>query len=302
VRDVRFAISPRLAAGLRSAAADGRPPYELALADGPLVEDVSDVPPDAEYVATRGTAANVPRVGHLEQLTALWADPATPALFSACATAPRLRALYVSELKQLADVPLAGAPALEHLMLAWALRLADISFLGALPALRTVYLDDMRRIDLSTLPELPEVTGFHLGGGVWNTLKVDTLSSLVRLPGLRFLRLSNVRPADGSLRPLASLTRLRAIDLPNFFALEEYARLSVALPQAKGNALTPYFAAFDGTPLNSPPFVCPRCNGARRMMTGRPALLLCPSCDVTKVQRRLARWEAARTSPWPLET
>lgn len=295
---IEFTPSPKLAEGLARASDDGRPLFELVVPRRAIVEDVGVVPADATFVATRGTARALGRLGALEQLVALWANPATPELFRACATAPRLRALYICHFKRLADVSLKGADGLEHLMLGWAPRLADLSFLADLPALRTLYLEDMKRIDLETLPALPQLTGLYLGGGMWSTLKVPSLTPLTRLPNLRYLQLSNVRPEDGSLRPLAALQGLRDLHLPNFFAIEETARLSAALPATKGTILTPFFATHHGSVSESSPYSCERCGGTRAMMTGRPASFLCPSCDAAKVRRRVARWEAARSSPW----
>src|SRR5262249_15371327 len=154
------------AEGLRRSAEDGRPLYELAVPHRPIIEDVNAVPAKAEFLATRGTAAALPRIAELARLTALWANPASLALFRACARAARLRGLYVCHFKKLAEVPVAGAPALEHLMLSWAPQLVDLSFLQELPALRTLYLEGMKRLDLSTLLELPQLMGLHLDGGM----------------------------------------------------------------------------------------------------------------------------------------
>lgn len=292
-----FSIAPRLAESLLRAD-DGRPPYELAAPDRPVADDVDLIPADAAFVAIRGTATSLSRLGELRQLIALWANPASPALFRACAESPSLRALYVVHFKTLAEIPIGGAPVLEHLMLGWAPKLRDLSFLAELPALRTVYLEDMKRIDLSTLPSLPRVTGLHLGGGMWSALRVESLEPLTRLPSLRYLRLPNVRVRDGSLRPLAALAQLRDVHLPNFFAVEEYARLAAALPRARGSALTPFFTSF-GEGAVASTLGCKRCGGQRTMMTGKPALVLCPACDAAAMQRRVERWERAQRSPWP---
>jgi len=293
-----FSPSPELASALRRDAGDGRPLYELVVPRRPIFEDVSLAPPDATFIATRGTAAHVAKIPELDELEALWANPASPELFRACAKAPRLRAIYVCHFKRLSDIQLAGAPSVEHLMLGWAPQLVDLGFLRELPALRTIYLEDMKRVDLATLPELPNVTRLHLGGGMWSTLKVESLEPLTRLPQLRYVRLSNARPNDGRLRPLATLRELRELYLPNFFELEEVARLAGALPHVASNTLTPVFAPWEGGLPRSAPYVCPRCGGGRDMMTGKPASLLCPVCDAAKYQRRIARWEVARVAGW----
>jgi hypothetical protein len=168
-------------------------------------------------------------------------------------------------------------------------RRSSISRLASLRNLRTLYLEDMKRIDLETLPPLPKLLGLQIGGGMWSTLKVASLAPLRRMPALRHLTLSNVKPADGSLRPLADLGDLRELQLPNFFEIQEFARLSVALPGAKSNASTPFFAAFDRTAEESSPFHCDKCGGGKHMMTGRPANMLCQKCDGDKIARRVAR-------------
>ena len=294
-----FSPSPELAAALRRDSQDGRPLYELVLPRRAIVDDVSLAPADATFIATRGTARHLERIATLDRLEALWANPASNDLFRACSQAPALRAIYVCYFKRMAEVPLAGAARLEHLMLNWAPQLVDLGFLRDLPALRTIYLDDMKRVDLATLPHLPNVTGFHLGGGMWSTLKVDSLEPLTRLPGLRYLRLSNVRPIDGQLRPLGNLVALKELTLPNFFEVEETARLANALPNVVSNTLRPVFLPFDSDPPSSSPYRCKSCGGIRYMMTGKPAAMLCPVCDATKYQRRVARWEIARAGGWP---
>ena len=294
-----YTPSPTLVEGLARSSDGGRPLYELVVPRRDLVDDVSLAPDDATFIALNGVARNVPRIAGLRKLEALWANIGSPGLFEAARKAPSLRAIYVYQLKQLTDVSLGGAPKLEHLMLSWAPKLVDLSFLTGLPALRTIYLEDMKRLDLTTLPDLPHVTGLHIGGGMWSKLEFESLEPIMRLPGLRYLRLSNARPIDGRLEPLSRLQHLRELDLPNFFELEEVARLSGALPDVKSNTLTPVFAPVQGgaIPADSP-YRCERCGGRKQMMTGKPASLLCPMCDEKKFQRRVARWEIARAEGW----
>lgn len=297
-----FSPSPTLALGLARAAEGGRPLYELVVPRREIIEDVNDAPLDATFLATRGTANAIDRLAELPNLQALWANPATPELFHACARAPALRALYVSHFKRISEISLSGAEKLEHLMLRWAPNLVDLDFLRELPNLRTVYLEDMKRIDLSTLPELPRVTGFHLGGGMWAPMKVDSLEPLLRMPNLRHLTLSNVRTLDGKLEAVSKLKKLKELNLPNFFELEEVARLAGALPGIVSNTLTPVYGLADRKYPASPPYLCEECGGTRRMMTGKPASYMCPECDRVKYKKRVARWEIARAAAgWPRE-
>jgi hypothetical protein len=298
VSNADYQPSAELALGLARPSSQGRPLYELVVPRRPICEDLSAVTADAEFLATRGTAVSIARLGELAHLEAMWANPATHQLFEACARAPALRAIYVTHFKSLDVVKLAGANRLEHLMLSWAPKLVDLSFVRELPALRVLYLNDMKRIDLSTLPELPSLRGLFMGGTMWGTLKMESLAPLARFPGLRYLGLSNARPVDGSLEPLAQLTNLRELDLPNFFDVGECARLAAALPHTRSSALTPFFTEYRGRSEKSSVFQCGECGDGKVMMTGKPAVILCHSCDDAKIRQRVLRWEEARLSSW----
>src|SRR5260221_653776 len=174
-----FSLPPAVREALDRPLTEGRPLREL----GPtrnkhVVEDMNDVPDDAEYIATKGSAKNLERLAQLNQLEAIWITQPTSEFFRACAGAPLLRALYACYFKKLDSVDLSGANSLEHLALDWATRVVDLSFLADLPALRTLIVDDMKRLDLNTMPELPNVTGLAIGGGINSTMKVESLEPL----------------------------------------------------------------------------------------------------------------------------
>src|SRR5690348_17635695 len=96
-----FLPSPKLADGLARPASEGRPLYELVVPRRPIHDDLSGVPADAQFLATCGTARSLSRLAELEHLTAIWANPASERLFEACARAPALRALYITNFKRL---------------------------------------------------------------------------------------------------------------------------------------------------------------------------------------------------------
>jgi hypothetical protein len=288
-----FTFYDRLITGFAEAADGGRPLYELAAPNRPLVEDLSDLPPDATFVRTAGTPRSLKRLEAADQLVAVWASSPSPELLRVIARLPRLRAVYVQHLRSVDIRPLAASTTVEHLLVTWAPRQIELGFLAEMPSLRTLSLDDLKRVDLGTLPSLPNVTALHLSGGIWSTLKIPTLAPLDRLPNLRFLTLSNVRPADRQLMSLGKLRHLRTLELPNFFELEEFARIAAALPLAKGRGLMPFFTEPRTNSHGEPVFSCKQCGGARVMMTGRPAVLLCQDCDSAKIAKRVARWEVA---------
>lgn len=281
---------------MRAADAGERPLFELTLAERPLSENLATVPDDAEYVATDGHARGLARLRELPELVAVWATAVTPALVRTLAELPSLRILSLYQIGKTDLEPLAALASVEHLLISWAPHLVDLSWLARLPKLRTLYLNDLRRADLETLPGLPALQALHVGGGMWSALKVPSFAPLRRTPNLRYLYLSNVRPVDGSLEPLAALRNLRELFAPNYFAVEECARLSARLPGVDGPILHPIFSEAsldaDGRPL----FPCGTCGGPRLMLTGRPAAVLCPRCDAVRIAKRISRWEIARAA------
>ncbi len=288
-----FTFYDRLITGFAEVADGGRPLYELAAPKRPLVNDLSGLPPDATFLRTADTPTSLGRLEAATHLVAAWASSPSPALLEVIARLPRLRAVYVQNLRRVDIRPLARCVSVEHLLVTWAPNQADIGFLADMPSLRTLSLNDLKRLNLETLPSLPNLTALNLSGGIWSTLKIPSLAPLDRLPNLRYLTLSNVRPADRRLMPLAKLQHLRTLELPNFFEIEEFARLAAALPETKGRALTPFFTEARVTSRGEPVFGCKECGGPKVMMTGRPAVVLCSSCDSTKIAKRVARWELA---------
>ena len=254
------------------------------------------VPDEAEFVATRGSAKHLERLAILPRLEVVWAHTITPELLGVLARMSRLRAVYLCKAGKVDLSPLGELKSVEHVLVSWANHLSDLSWLSRLPRLRTLYLDDMKSLDLATLPELPGLEALHVGGGMTSALKLSSLGPLARLRNLRHLTLSNVRPRDGSLAPLHVLTGLRELFLPNFFEVEECARLAAALPETSGPVLTPFYTEPSRPAVGAPAFPCANCGGSRVMLTGRPGALLCPTCDAARIAKRVARWEAARSA------
>lgn len=279
---------------MRESGDEPRPLHELIRPRRPIQDDLSALPADAIFVATRGTAANLERLAEATRIEVVWASPVTQALLDILTRLPRLRAVYLLNAGKVDFAPLGRLISVEHLLISWAKQLSDVSWLDQLPKLRTLYLEDMKRLDLDTLPALPKLQALQIGGTMWSRLDVRSLEPLARLPALQYLALSNMKPLDGSLTPLHALTALRELSLPNFFEVEECARLAAALPHTRGSVLTPFYMEPNTRSNGSYTFPCKRCGGPRLMLTGRPRSILCPACDATRIARRVARWEVAR--------
>ncbi|MEH7612957.1 hypothetical protein [Gottfriedia acidiceleris] len=76
-------------------------------------------------------------------------------------------------------------------------------------------------------------------------MKLDNLNDLSKLNNLKYLGLSNIKTNDESLEPVAFLKNLQILEISNQFPMEEYARLSVLLPNTKCDYFKPYIVLED---------------------------------------------------------
>ena len=100
-----------------------------------------------------------------------------------------------------------------------------------------------------------------MGGGINTAMKVQTLKPLAELQQLQKLTLMNLKVKDDSLEPLMQLKNLKELSLSNQFKVEEYAKLSVALPYTVCESFKPYVYMNDAI------------DGKNIMVTGRRKVL-----------------------------
>jgi hypothetical protein len=160
----------------------------------------------------------------------------------------------------------------------WNTRARDIEALGGLSSLQGLVLEDTPKIrDLAPLARLRGLSSIEFSGGIWNRNTASSLEPLAQLTSLRDLTLLNLRVESGGLRPLARCRSLETLELSNQFATEDYAYLSVHLP----NARCPHFAPY--IRLKQP------VDGKDIMVVGRRK----PFLNSRRDQKRLERYASA---------
>ena len=138
------------------------------------------------------------------------------------------------------------------------LRAIEALHVYCLPRIRSLKplrsLSRLRTLLLSTPPSYDASRKCH---------HVESLAPVAHLQALEHLVMRGILPARDRLEPLHALKRLRTLTVSHVFAfsIEDYARLSRALPSTDGYALRPYFPA----PWAPP---CQRCGGERVGLTG----------------------------------
>lgn len=112
--------------------------------------------------------------------------------------------------------------------------------------LKSLFIEDFSKLSsLSSLNNNLGLEYLNLSGGMWNSLKLDNLNDLSKLNNLKYLGLSNINTKDESLEPVAFLKNLQILEISNQFPTEEYARLSVLLPNTKCDYFKPYIVLED---------------------------------------------------------
>lgn len=167
----------------------------------------------------------------------------------------------------------------------------------------------MRQLECLVVDQAPKVTSLASIGALvqlrhlhistpasWDAsqkcIEVESLQPLAELSRLEKITLRGIRPASGALGPLERLKSLAEVEISHVpdFALEDFARLAGALPNASGDCLLPHFR------MNFP-WPCKRCKTTQEWLTGavgRQKRYLCPVCEKDKLAAHVAAFDRLR--------
>ena len=245
-----------------------------------VIDDLGPVDPAVGRLAILGGAKNLDRLAEFASLEALWVGDVKPAQLDRIVSMidPEYLMLNGMRIEDLSS--LTRLRRLQALEIMWNTRVSDIGFLRELPALRLLGISDCVKVrDLSPIAALRALEVLDLSGGMWSVFKPETLAPLAGLDKLWGLSMTNIRVADQSLEPVANLKGLRKLELSNQFPTQEYARLSVALPDTECAHFEPYFAVFHG-------------RGETVMVTGKGKPVLTLPRDQERLDKYVAQFRA----------
>ena len=107
--------------------------------------------------------------------------------------------------------------------------------------LRQLSIRDFSKIsNINEIQNAMELVSLSLEGGMWKPLKIESLSPIIHLKKLQYLRLMQIKVADESLEPISNLNNLKTLEISNQFPTKEYAYLSVKLPETECTMFQPY--------------------------------------------------------------
>jgi len=176
----------------------------------------------------------------------------------------------------------------------WDYKLDTLHPLAPLRGLKALWFINLSHLSsLSGLETLASLTSLILStpptwDGRGKYVEVESYAPIGQLKELETLVITGVRPADGSLDPLGSLSSLKSLELAHVpdFTVEQLARLAARLPHVEGRALKPY-SIIEGVGI------CKRCRGQQALLNGarkRSKKWVCPECDRATLAAHVAEW------------
>lgn len=251
----------------------------------PPTEDLSLLDGTETRLCILGRTKNLDRLAELTSLEALWIGDLREAQFTRIVSLIDPLYLLFDGLRVADLSPLGRLQQLQALEIRWNTKVSDISFLHNLTGLRLFALYHCPKVhDIGPISALRSLEVLDLFGGMWSTFKPDTLKPLENLEKLWGLSLKAIRVGDQSLEPVANLKQLRYLELSNQFPTEEYARLSVALPDTECTHFAPYFDFFAGE------------DAKQVMVTGKGKPVLSLPKDSARLERYVQRFQDLQES------
>ncbi|MDM5335106.1 leucine-rich repeat domain-containing protein [Ureibacillus composti] len=212
-----------------------------------FTEDLNNVDISLTELVIQGKTKNIGKLKSFSNLDKLWVYTVSQKELDTILSLINPKMLYIYEMKVENLSAIESLTDVEVLALIWNTKATSLWDLSNNSSLKSLLINDFSK--LSNISPLQKNTGLELlelSGGMWKSLKLDSLQPLRYLNHLKYLGLSNIRVQDDSLEPISELIGLQELSISNQFPTEEYAMLSVNLPHTKCDYFKPYIY------LNSP--------------------------------------------------
>ena len=223
----------------------------------------------------------------------------------------RLKSLWCFGVDEKALRAISNCTSLKELYLDYNLRTGDLECLHNLEQLELLTIDSCSKIDslrqvseftklevlsivnfknvhnLEPLGSMTRLRELAVSGSIWTRMKIDTLQPLSSLTNLEYLDLTNNKVADESLKPIARLQKLKALNIANFYPTREFAWLAGKLRSTSCDWFKPY--------LDVDLFSCTKCGrNSCVLLTGKGTSRLCKHCDEQRLTNHVSEFEAIK--------
>lgn len=218
------------------------PKLVFRLQDAPdTIVDLSAISNRTSEIYIDGKTKNLERLGNFKELEKLWVYNINQKQFLQIITSINPKMLFIRNLR-VGDLSLLDSlTRLEILYVDWNTKATELWDMSKNTELKSLYLKDFSALqDYTSLKKASCLEFLEISGGEEKPLKIENLKFLKPLTSLKYLGLSNLKVADESLEPLIKLENLKILEISNQFNTEEYAMLSIYLPNTKCDKFNPY--------------------------------------------------------------
>ena len=254
------------------------------------VDDVSKVPVDAVSIRLVSGAKNIDKLPSYTRLESLWGFDVDARALGAICDCAALESLYLDNIKTGDLSSLERLTGLRVLGLERCSKLTSLDDVGELESLQGLGITHFKNVHhLGPLARLKMLRALAVAGSIWTTMRVASFQPLQELQALEFLHLTNIKPDDQSLKPLARLTKLKTLEIANFYPAADFAWLARSLPTTECQWFRPYVEMSN--------LQCKKCGATSMVMpTGKGTALTCKDCDGPRLEKKIREWNAASAS------
>jgi hypothetical protein len=206
-----------------------------------FADDLNAVDSNATELLIQGKTKNLQRLKLFLNLQKLWIYTVNQSQFDTILrlVSPKMLHIYEMRVEDLSN--LECLKELVVLALEWNTKAHKLWNISKNQNLKSLSIKDFSKLnDIERLEQATRMELLDLSGSDSTSLKLKNLGSLKQLINLKFLGLSNIKVEDESLQPITELKELRDLLISNQFPTEEYAKLSVALPNTKSDKFEAY--------------------------------------------------------------
>lgn len=120
---------------------------------------------------------------------------------------------------------------LRRLYIGSSTKLLDLKFLKNQDKLQWFEVHEQKNMNsLDGFEKLINLKGFIMSGGIHGKQKIDNISPLNNLHKLKYLGLASTYIESEDLSPICKLENLEYLDLPIYYPMKEFAKVSKSLP------------------------------------------------------------------------
>lgn len=195
--------------------------------------DLSKTPATLDAISVTGKTAGFERLRTLEALRRLSVRDLSQKQLEIVAGLERLTELRIFGFRGADADALKNLVRLEYLTFEWAPKICSISWLTSLTRLRILLIADLKRVDdFAPLGAMTSLRYLSVSGSSTTPQSIRSIAPLAHLDKLEELDLY-ASVADDDVAPLATMSWLKRLAIPNRYPVRVYAELAARLPKTR---------------------------------------------------------------------